>query len=85
VDQLCGGGPAATGTPVNLIAAGAMRDLTAEQMGALGIARISIGAVLARVTQQVIIDGTRAMPEQGDFSILNRSANPAEVDALLTE
>ena len=30
----------ATGTPVNLIAAGAMRDLTRDQMGALGVARI---------------------------------------------
>jgi 2-methylisocitrate lyase-like PEP mutase family enzyme len=76
---------AATGTPVNLLAAGAMRDLTTDQMGALGAARISIGAVLARVTQQVIIDGTRAMLERGDFSILNGAANPAEVDALLTE
>jgi len=76
---------AATGTPVNLIAAGPMRDLTTDQMGALGVARISIGAVLARVSQQVIIDGTRAMLERGDFTILNGAANPAEVDALLTE
>ena len=76
---------AATGTPVNLLAAGAMRDLTTDQMGALGVARISIGAVLARVTQQVIIDGTRAMLERGDFTILNGAANVAEVEALLTE
>jgi 2-methylisocitrate lyase-like PEP mutase family enzyme len=76
---------AATGTPVNLIAAGAMRDLTVSQMAALGVARISIGAVLARVTQQVIIDGTRAMLERGDFSILKGSANPAEIEALLTD
>lgn len=76
---------AATGTPVNLLAAGAMRDLTADQMGALGAARISIGGGLARVTQQVIIDGTRAMLERGDFTILNGAANPAEVESLLTE
>ncbi len=76
---------AATGTPVNLLAAGAMRDLTREEMGALGVARISLGAVLARVTQRAIIDGTRAMLEQGDFSILNRAATGAEVDALLTD
>ena len=75
----------ATGTPVNLIAAGAMRNLTAAQMGALGVARISIGAVLARVTQQVIIDSTRSMLGQGDFSVLNGSANPAEVDSYLSE
>ena len=51
---------AATGVPVNVLAAGDMRDLTTAQMGALGAARISIGGGLARVTQQVIIDATRA-------------------------
>lgn len=76
---------AATGTPVNLLAAGAMRDLTVDQMGALGVARISIGGGLARVTQQAIIDGTRAMLERGDFTILKGAVNAAEVEALLTE
>jgi len=76
---------AATGTPVNLLAAGPMRDLTLEQMGELGAARISIGAVLARVTQQTIIDSTRAMLERGDFTSLNRAANGADVDALLAD
>ena len=74
---------AATGVPVNVLAAGDMRDLTAEQMGALGASRISIGGGLARVTQQVIVDGTRAMLTQGDFTILKRAANTVEIDALL--
>ncbi|SDC36775.1 isocitrate lyase/PEP mutase family protein [Ruegeria marina] len=73
----------ATGTPVNLLAAGDMRDLTAQQMGALGVARISIGGGLARVTQQVILDATRAMLEQGDFTVLKGAANVAEIEALL--
>jgi 2-methylisocitrate lyase-like PEP mutase family enzyme len=76
---------AATGVPVNLLAAGTMRDLTLDQMGALGAARISIGGGLARVTQQVIVDGTRAMLERGDFSILKSAANAADVEALLSE
>ena len=42
---------AALGVPVNVLAAGAMRDLTAAQIGALGAARISIGGGLARVVQ----------------------------------
>lgn len=74
----------AIGTPVNLLAAGDMRDLTTEQMGALGVARISIGGGLARVTQQVTIDATRAMLERGDFTILRGAANMAEVEAFLT-
>ena len=74
---------AATGTPVNLLAAGAMRDLTAAQIGALGVARISVGGGLALVTQQAIIDGTRAILERGDFTLLKGAAKPAEVEALL--
>ena len=62
-----------------------MRDLTAQQMGALGVARVSIGGGLCRVTQKVMIDGTRAMLERGDFTILHGAANPAEVEALLAE
>ncbi len=75
----------ATGTPVNLLVAGPVGNLTADQIGALGVARISIGARLARVTQQVILDGTRAMLERGDFTMLNGGANVAEVEALLTK
>ncbi|MEP2031126.1 MAG: isocitrate lyase/phosphoenolpyruvate mutase family protein [Paracoccaceae bacterium] len=73
-----------TGVPVNLLAAGDMRDLTTEQIGALGAARISIGGGLARVTQQVVIDGTRAMLERGDFTVLKGAANTAEIEAMLT-
>lgn len=73
----------ATGTPVNLLAAGEMRDLTTEQMGALGVARISIGGGLARVTQQILLDGTRAMLERGEFTMLKGAASVAEVEALL--
>ncbi|MEM9043099.1 MAG: isocitrate lyase/phosphoenolpyruvate mutase family protein [Pseudomonadota bacterium] len=72
-----------TGTPVNVLAAGKMRDLTAEQMAALGAARISIGGGLARVTQQVIVDGTRAILERGDFTVLKGAARSAEVDEML--
>ena len=75
----------ATGTSVNVLVAGPMADMTADKIGALGGARISIGARLARVTQQVILDGTRAMLERGDFAILNGGANVAEIEALLVE
>jgi 2-methylisocitrate lyase-like PEP mutase family enzyme len=74
---------AAIGVPINILAAGDIRDLTTEQMGALGAARISIGGGLARVTQQVIVDATRAMLTQGYFTILKRAANAAEIDVLL--
>lgn len=74
----------ATGVPVNVLAAGDMRDMTAAQIGALGAARISIGGGLARVTQKVIIDATRAILERGDFTVLKDAANAADVEAMLT-
>ena len=73
----------ATGTPVNLLTAGTMRDLTRDQIGALGVARISIGGGLARVTQQALLDSTRAMLQDGDFSSLKGAADTAEIDRLL--
>ena len=50
---------ATLGPWVNVLAGGAMRDLTAAEIAALGAARISIGGGLARVTHQTIIDGKR--------------------------
>lgn len=75
---------ATTGVPVNVLAAGAIRDLTAQEIGALGAARISIGGGLARVTQKVIIEGTQAILERGDFTVLKEAANAAEVEAMLS-
>ncbi len=74
---------AATGVPVNVLAAGDMRDLTAKEIGALGAARISIGGGLARVTQKIIIEGTRAILEKGDFTILKEAATAAEIESML--
>jgi len=76
---------AALGTSVNVLAAGAMRELSATEIAALGAARISIGGGLARVTHQTIVDGTRAMLEAGDFTILRGAANAAEVEAMLSD
>lgn len=76
---------AATGVPVNVLTAGDMRDLSAKEIGALGAARISIGGGLARVVQKVIIEGTQAILDRGDFTILKEAANPAEVEAMLND
>ena len=76
---------AALGTPVNVLAAGAMRDLSVPEIAALGAARISIGGGLARVTHRTVVEGTRAMLERGDFTILKDAANAAEVEAMLSD
>jgi 2-methylisocitrate lyase-like PEP mutase family enzyme len=76
---------ATLGPWVNILAAGAMRDLSVAEIGTLGAARISIGGGLARVTHQTIIDGTRAMLEEGNFTILKGADNAAEVEAMLAD
>ncbi|MEM1315740.1 MAG: isocitrate lyase/phosphoenolpyruvate mutase family protein [Pseudomonadota bacterium] len=83
VDQETTRALAAIGAPVNLLAMGGMRDLTAAEMGALGVARISIGGGLARVAQRALVDGARAMLERGEFDVLKGAANGAEIDAML--
>lgn len=76
---------AALGPAVNVLAAGAMRDLSAAEIAALGAARISIGGGLARVTHRTIVEGTRAMLEAGDFTSLKGAANAAEIEAMLAD
>ncbi|MEO1679211.1 MAG: isocitrate lyase/phosphoenolpyruvate mutase family protein [Pseudomonadota bacterium] len=75
---------AAIGTPVNLLVAGAMRELSVAEMGQLGVARLSVGGGLARLTHQVTLDATRAMLDNGDFTPLKGAASSAEIDAMLT-
>lgn len=71
------------GTPVNLLAAGRFAERPVADYAAIGVARISIGGALARVTHKTIVEAGRAMLERGDFSPLTNSAGGAEIDPLL--
>jgi 2-methylisocitrate lyase-like PEP mutase family enzyme len=74
---------AATGKPVNALAVGPLAALSREAFGALGIARISLGAALARVTHRALVEAARAILAEGDFRALGRAMSGAEVDRLL--
>lgn len=73
----------AIGTPVNALAAGKFAALSRADYADIGVARISIGGALARVTHKTIIDAGRAILDDGDFSSLKLSATGAEVDPFL--
>ncbi|MEX2518195.1 MAG: isocitrate lyase/phosphoenolpyruvate mutase family protein [Paracoccaceae bacterium] len=73
---------AASGTPVNALAAGAAAKLGLKALAGLGVARISIGSGLARVTHRALIDASQAVLA-GDLSPLLKGASSAEVDPLL--
>lgn len=73
----------ATAKPVNALAAGPHARLSRTEFAAMGVARISIGSALARVTHRVIDEAARAMFGAGDFTPLTRGLPGSSVDALL--
>jgi 2-methylisocitrate lyase-like PEP mutase family enzyme len=70
--------------PVNVLAAGAMREVSRADMAAAGVARISLGSGLARLAHAALL---RAAPAilAGDFRPLAEGATGAEVDPLLAQ
>lgn len=74
---------AATAKPVNALAVGPFAEVSRAEFAGLGVARISLGAALARVTHRAIFDAGRAMFGMGDFSPLGHGIPGSEIDRLL--
>lgn len=72
----------ATGKPVNALAAGTFTNLSRADFAAAGVARISLGAGLARLTHAAVIEASGSIL-RGDFTPLAWGAPGATVDALL--
>ncbi|MDJ0826592.1 MAG: isocitrate lyase/phosphoenolpyruvate mutase family protein [Rhodobacter sp.] len=75
----------ATEKPVNALAAGPFAKFTRAEFAAAGIARISLGSALARVTHKLIHDAAQMIYGTGDFSLLGVGLPGAEVDKLLQD
>ncbi|PKP73041.1 MAG: isocitrate lyase/phosphoenolpyruvate mutase family protein [Alphaproteobacteria bacterium HGW-Alphaproteobacteria-6] len=73
----------ATAKPVNALAAGRFAGHARAEFAAAGVARISFGAALARLTQRAIRDAATAIFAAGDFAPLGQGMPGAEVDAML--
>jgi 2-methylisocitrate lyase-like PEP mutase family enzyme len=73
----------ATEKPVNALAAGPFARLSRADFAGMGVARISLGSALARVTHRAMRDAAAAILTDGDFSALTKGMPGAEVDALL--
>lgn len=74
----------AMAAPVNALAAGPVfSKLGRDDFAALGIARISVGSALARVTHRALLEAAVPMLDRGDFSPLLRAAPGSLIDALL--
>lgn len=79
VERVC----AAVDVPVNVLVVGPMTAHRREAFGAAGVARLSLGSALARVTHRALIDAAAAVLDGGDFSMLSAGASGTAVDALL--
>ena len=75
---------ASTQLPVNALAAGQFTAITRKQFSDIGVARISLGSALARITHKAIHDAAVGMFDEGDFSALGRGISGSRVDRLLS-
>ncbi|MBV6657939.1 MAG: isocitrate lyase/phosphoenolpyruvate mutase family protein [Devosiaceae bacterium] len=73
---------AAVACPVNALAAGPYTQYDLRAFAAAGVARISLGSALARVTHQAILDAAGPVLSDGNFGLL-RGASGDAIDALL--
>ena len=71
--------------PVNAICVGKFTRHSLEDFANIGVARVSLGSALARVTHQVILDCAKAMFDTGEMSLLGGTANGDLIDRLLEE
>jgi 2-methylisocitrate lyase-like PEP mutase family enzyme len=74
---------ASVSVPVNVLAAGWVRNLGVSELAGWGVRRISTGSQIARLTHDAIARSTQAMLADGDFKPLLNAANGSEIDALL--
>lgn len=69
--------------PVNALIAGQFTGKTMADFADIGVARLSLGSSLARVTHRAIHDAACEMFQKGGFSLLGNGINSDIVDALL--
>lgn len=74
---------AATSTPVNVLVAGPYAKVAQAGFALAGVARLSLGSALARVTHAAIRDAANGMFGAGDFTALSAAMSGDAVDALL--
>jgi 2-methylisocitrate lyase-like PEP mutase family enzyme len=75
----------ATSLPVNALAAGALAELSVTQMADLGVRRISVGSMIARMTHAATLDAMSSIVQAENFEAFESAADGDLVDRLLTE
>lgn len=75
---------ASVSVPVNALVAGRFAAHHRAAFAQAGVARLSLGSSLARVTHRVLHDAAKSMFSDGDFSSLGNAISGAQIDDLLT-
>lgn len=70
--------------PVNALVAGAFAGYPLQAFAEIGVARLSLGSALARVTHRAIHDAVREMLGAGRFEDLQNGISSDVIDALLS-
>jgi 2-methylisocitrate lyase-like PEP mutase family enzyme len=73
------------GKPVNVVMTHADPTLTAADLSAVGVKRISVGGSLSRFALAAFLKGAREMKEQGAFSFIREAAPSKEIRAAFVQ
>jgi 2-methylisocitrate lyase-like PEP mutase family enzyme len=71
--------------PFNIVRGPRKEMMTVEQVGALGVKRISLGGMMHAVAISAMIGAAKEIAETGTFEFSKSMPHAAEIDALLTK
>ena len=71
--------------PVNALAAGALTGLSVGQFAALGVRRISVGSLIARMAHAATDRAMQAIIGEGSFGVFSEAADGGRIDRMLVE
>lgn len=74
---------ASVAKPVNALAAGPVAQLTVKELAAMGVRRISVGSMIARVTHAAIANNMEAIMGEGSFEGFSAAASGSRINAML--
>src|SRR5437899_1990780 len=72
----------AVGKPLNVVMSAADPALTAAEMEAVGVKRLSVGGALSRLALAAFMKGAREMKEQGGFTWVRDALPTAELKSI---
>ena len=70
------------GKPLNVVMSAGDPDLTAEQMEAVGVKRLSVGGALSRLALAAFMKGAREMKDKGGFTWMRDTISTRELKPI---